>query len=33
VALAEALHAASAVRSARKSGGPLRIALDPLELF
>ena len=33
VELAEALHAASAVRSARKSGGPLRVALDPLELF
>ncbi|UQX90065.1 primosomal protein N' [Jatrophihabitans telluris] len=33
VALAEALHAAAAVRSARKSGGPVRTALDPLELF
>jgi primosomal protein N' (replication factor Y) len=32
-ALAEALHAAAAVRSARKSGGPVRIVLDPLELF
>jgi primosomal protein N' (replication factor Y) len=33
VALAEALHAAAAVRSARKSGGAVRIMLDPLELF
>jgi primosomal protein N' (replication factor Y) len=33
VALAEALHAASAVRSARKSGGAVRVMLDPLELF
>ncbi|MDQ1745180.1 MAG: hypothetical protein QOE23_3519 [Pseudonocardiales bacterium] len=33
VALAEALHAAAAVRSARKSGGPVRVVLDPLELF
>lgn len=33
VALAEALHAAAAVRSAKKSGGPVRIMLDPLELF
>jgi primosomal protein N' (replication factor Y) len=33
VALAEALHAAAAVRSARKSGGPVRVMLDPLELF
>ncbi|MDQ1751354.1 MAG: hypothetical protein QOE71_2410 [Pseudonocardiales bacterium] len=33
VALAEALHAAAAIRSARKSGGPVRIDLDPLELF
>ena len=32
-ALAEALHAGAAVRSARKSGGPVRIMLDPLELF
>jgi primosomal protein N' (replication factor Y) len=31
-ALAEALHAAAAVRSARKSGGAVRIALDPLQL-
>ena len=33
VALAEALHAAAAVRSARKSGGAVRVMLDPLELF
>jgi primosomal protein N' (replication factor Y) len=33
VALAEALHAAAAVRSARKSGAAVRVALDPLELF
>jgi primosomal protein N' (replication factor Y) len=33
VALAEALHAAAAVRSARKSGGPVRVMLDPLELL
>jgi primosomal protein N' (replication factor Y) len=33
VRLAEALHAAAAVRSARKSGGPVRLQLDPLELF
>jgi primosomal protein N' (replication factor Y) len=33
VALAEALHAAAAVRSAKKSGAAVRIALDPLELF
>jgi primosomal protein N' (replication factor Y) len=33
VALAEALHAAAAVRSAKKSGGAVRIMLDPLELF
>jgi len=33
VRLAEALHAAAAVRSARKSGGPVRVMLDPLELF
>jgi primosomal protein N' (replication factor Y) len=32
VALAEALHAAAAVRSARKSGAAVRIMLDPLEL-
>jgi primosomal protein N' (replication factor Y) len=32
-ALAEALHAGAAIRSARKSGGPVRIMLDPLELF
>ncbi|HTZ42638.1 MAG TPA: primosomal protein N' [Jatrophihabitans sp.] len=32
-ALAEALHAGAAVRSARKSGGPVRTMLDPLELF
>jgi primosomal protein N' (replication factor Y) len=32
-ALAEALHAAAAVRSARKSVGPVRVMLDPLELF
>ena len=31
--LAEALHAGAAIRSARKSGGPVRIVLDPLELF
>jgi len=31
-ALAEALHAAAAIRSARKSGGPVRIVLDPVEL-
>jgi primosomal protein N' (replication factor Y) len=33
VALAEALHAAAAIRSSRKSGGGVRVALDPLELF
>jgi primosomal protein N' (replication factor Y) len=33
VALAEALHAAAAVRSARKAGAAVRVALDPLELF
>lgn len=33
VGLAEALHAAAAVRSARKSGAAVRIALDPSELF
>ena len=32
-ALAEALHAGAAIRSARKSGGPVRMMLDPLELF
>jgi primosomal protein N' (replication factor Y) (superfamily II helicase) len=32
-ALAEALHAGAAIRSARKSGGPVRVMLDPLELF
>jgi primosomal protein N' (replication factor Y) (superfamily II helicase) len=31
--LAEALHAGAAIRSARKSGGPVRVMLDPLELF
>jgi primosomal protein N' (replication factor Y) len=30
--LAEALHAAAAVRSARKAGGAVRIVLDPVEL-
>jgi primosomal protein N' (replication factor Y) len=33
IALAEALHAAAAIRSAKKSGAAVRIALDPLELF
>lgn len=33
VQLAEALHAGAAIRSARKSGGPVRIMLDPLELL
>jgi primosomal protein N' (replication factor Y) len=33
VALAEALHSATAIRSARKLGGPVRVQLDPLELF
>jgi primosomal protein N' (replication factor Y) len=33
VALAEALHAAAAIRSAKKSGAAVRIMLDPLELF
>jgi primosomal protein N' (replication factor Y) len=33
VLLAEALHAAAAVRSAKKSGAAVRIMLDPLELF
>ena len=32
-ALAEALHAGAAIRSARKTGGPVRVMLDPLELF
>ena len=32
-ALAAALHAAAAVRSARKAADPVRIELDPLELF
>ncbi len=32
-ALAEALHEAAAVRSARKAAGPVRIQLDPLELI
>nr|MDQ2959203.1 primosome assembly protein PriA [Actinomycetota bacterium] len=32
VALAEALHAAAAIRSAKKSGSAVRIMLDPLEL-
>ena len=31
--LAEALHAGAAVRSARKSGGPVRVMLDPQELL
>jgi len=33
IALAEALHAAAAIRSAKKSGSAVRVALDPLELF
>jgi primosomal protein N' (replication factor Y) len=33
IALAEALHAAAAVRSAKKSPGSVRIVLDPMELF
>lgn len=33
VALADALHAAAAVRSSRKSGGAVRIQLDPAELI
>ena len=33
VALAEALHAASAIRSAKKAPRPVRVALDPIELF
>jgi len=32
-ALAEALHAGAAVRSAKKSGGPVRIVLDPIAMF
>jgi primosomal protein N' (replication factor Y) len=32
-ALARALHDAAAVRSARKAPDPVRIQLDPLELF
>jgi primosomal protein N' (replication factor Y) len=32
-ALAEALHAAAAVRSAKRSGGLARIVLDPIEVF
>jgi primosomal protein N' (replication factor Y) len=32
-ALARALHAAAAVRSARKAPDPVRVQLDPLELF
>ncbi|HEY6749667.1 MAG TPA: primosomal protein N' [Mycobacteriales bacterium] len=32
-ALAAALHAAAAIRSARKAPDPVRIQLDPLELF
>jgi len=32
-ALARALHAAAAVRSARKAADPVRVQLDPLELF
>lgn len=32
VHLAEALHAAAAARSARKSGGPVKVVLDPLEV-
>jgi hypothetical protein len=31
--LAEALHAAAAVRSAKKAPGQVRVALDPSELF
>jgi primosomal protein N' (replication factor Y) len=33
IALAEALHAAAAVRSAKKSPRTVRIVLDPIELF
>jgi primosomal protein N' (replication factor Y) len=32
-ALAQALHAAASIRSAKKSGSAVRIALDPLEMF
>ena len=32
-ALAAALHAAQAVRSARKDAGPVRVQLDPAELI
>jgi primosomal protein N' (replication factor Y) (superfamily II helicase) len=32
-ALAGALHAAQAVRSARKDAGPVRVQLDPAELI
>jgi primosomal protein N' (replication factor Y) len=32
-ALAVALHDATAVRSARKAPDPVRVQLDPLELF
>ena len=33
LALARALHAAAAVRSARKAPDPVRVQLDPLELL
>jgi primosomal protein N' (replication factor Y) len=33
VALAQALHAAASIRSAKKSGAVVRIVLDPLEMF
>jgi len=32
LALARALHAAQATRSARKDGGPVRVQLDPAEV-
>ena len=32
-ALAAALHAAAGVRSARKAADPVRIQVDPLNLF
>jgi primosomal protein N' (replication factor Y) len=32
-ALAAALHQAAAARSARKSGDPVKVVLDPVELF
>jgi primosomal protein N' (replication factor Y) len=32
-ALAAALHAAAGVRSARKAPDPVRLQLDPLDLF